>query len=694
MTMTRTTWILIAILLVGALLRGFYLAEFRHSLSFAMPEVDAGYHDFWARALATGNWTPPPIYNDPEIHTMPFFRPPGYPYFLALLYKLTGASYLWARILQMLVGLASVVLGFVLARRWLGERTGLIFAAFMAMYWSFIYFEGEFLEPVLLIFLSLALIYELSLWTERITFRRALLTGLIMGIFALVRPNVLLFAPVAVLWALWVLRRRDEVRRIWIGAVGLGLGAAIAISPAAIRNYLVSREFVPISTNGGINLFIGNNPTANGRVTGIIPGLGMFETCFDYPLLKRNLEARLGGSMTHTEFSKYFSDQAITFVKEHPLDALRLTGTRALLFWGPKEVGHNKEDELERANSRILKHIPGRFPSALGLAVLGTAIWLVGVRRRKSASSQDLARDEVLVLVLLFVLTYFVSYLPFFVAGRYRVPVVPFMLLLGAYGVDRLIALVVERRFAQVGIWAALLVGPYALACVNFTGYEPDRAFWHFNRGVHYRLADRVDEAAGEYAEALKIKPDLPQPNINLGLIYAESGRPDEAIPLLERALIVLPDNPWAHYGMGIALLSKGDLDRGVRELQTAVHLDPDLVAGHDQLGLMYASRGMYGQAAAEFEAIVKLDPGNASAHYNLALALERLRYLDPAITEYRNALKLRPDMAKAHKNLAVLLCLKGDYSGAWQEVDLCRRYGGTPHPKFIAELQAKKPRR
>ena len=48
-----------------------------------------------------------------------------------------------------------------------------------------------------------------------------------------------------------------------------------------------------ISSNAGINLFIGNNSHADGLVSAAIPGLGRFGTCYDYPALVRNLERQV-----------------------------------------------------------------------------------------------------------------------------------------------------------------------------------------------------------------------------------------------------------------------------------------------------------------------------------------------------------------------------------------------------------------
>ncbi len=95
-------WCALGVVLVaGMVLRGVYLSELAENPEFVAPGVDAGFHDYWARALVTGDWTPPPGEADPEIRTRPYLRPPGYPYFLALVYSVAGLEYWAPRAVQM-----------------------------------------------------------------------------------------------------------------------------------------------------------------------------------------------------------------------------------------------------------------------------------------------------------------------------------------------------------------------------------------------------------------------------------------------------------------------------------------------------------------------------------------------------------------------------------------------------------------
>jgi len=91
--------ILVVILAVGTCLRLAYLLEIRHDPGLYFPPLDMGFNLYWAKGLATGDWTLPPDANgrDPLIRETAFQRPPGYPLVLAGLYRLTGGQPLLIR---------------------------------------------------------------------------------------------------------------------------------------------------------------------------------------------------------------------------------------------------------------------------------------------------------------------------------------------------------------------------------------------------------------------------------------------------------------------------------------------------------------------------------------------------------------------------------------------------------------------
>lgn len=594
----RVLVVLIGILILGGFLRLFYFHERTDHPDFRIPIADAEFHDYTARGLAFGEWAPPMGKADPQVRSSPYFRPPGYPYFLALIYKLTGKGYLWSRIIQFCLGLLNVLLAYWLTRRWFGTIVGLIHAGFMATYWAFIYFEGELHAPVIVIGLLLASIQVLALWTERITFRRALAAGLLLGLVSLVRPSYLLFFPAAVIWAFLLVKPYKNWRSLGTAFTGLLLGACMTILPATIRNYSVANEFVLISSNGGINLYMGNNEEVDGTCPDYIPYLGPFRTCYDYPLLKANLERKLGRAITHSEFSSALAKKAFQFILDHPGKALRLTARKALLLLGPLEVSHNKVVHMDRATSTILNHIPGNFPVVFALALLGILFLVVEVRKTRKAE-QDLPielqkRWQVSKLIVLVLLTWFLSILPFFATARYRVPIIPFFLLFAAYAAYQVWNIVSSRDFKRAAVWITVGLGIFIVVSLNFAGYKIDQARWHYARGCGYAHLQKLDLAADEMRKALQISPDYPDAHIDFGVILLNQGRTDESIQHLLHALRIWPNSAIAHFNLGAAYATKGELDLSIHHFRETLRFDPNFQGAREALQKVRAAKARW----------------------------------------------------------------------------------------------------
>ncbi len=550
MTFLRPWLVLACILLAGLWLRTLYFSELVHHPEFWRPSVDAEFHDYWARALVTGDWTPPYAQRDPRICETPFFRPPGYPYFLAAVYHLSGLSYVAARVVQMGLGLVAGLLAFGFARRWYGVAVGLVLAALMNAYWVFIYYEGDLHDPPLLIVLLWAILYIAAAWTERMSWGRAVAAGGLVGLGALLRPNVLLLAPAILLWTGWIAYRRRWGRRFLGTSAGLLLGIMATVAPATVRNYLVSGDFVLISSNAGINLFIGNNPLANGGVMQEIPGLGHFGTSYDYPLLVENLERAQGRKLNASQVSAYFAWEALRWIKGQPLDFMRLTAWKTYLFWGPRELSHNEVIRCAREKSAVLAKLPVNFGFVLGTGVLGVALLGRDLRRdlkRQRAPAVGLQqRGEVSVLVITLVVTFFLSILPFFFSVRFRLPIIPFLLLFAAYGLCRIAQLGVACGERRTALLAALWIVLSALAGKPAPLAPRELAQWHLDRGMAYHRMLRFEPAIEEYEQAVQYEPANVAGHYHLAYALAVQGRLDEAVTHYREVLRLEPDHAAA----------------------------------------------------------------------------------------------------------------------------------------------------
>ncbi|MCB0959420.1 MAG: hypothetical protein KDB04_07840 [Acidimicrobiales bacterium] len=195
------------------------------------------------------------------------YYPPGYPWFVGIVdwasSPITDAAWLAVAYVQVVLGTASIVLCAHVARRLAGPVAGVVAAAVFGIYPNLIFHTGVVLGETLYNFLFLAFLATLlhRPWTVAFTTRRALACGLLLGLAIMVRPISLAVIPVVI--GCWVLARKDHAVVLrWSAALLVGVVACIA--PWTIRNAVRLHAFVPISTNTGDNLCIGHADGATG----------------------------------------------------------------------------------------------------------------------------------------------------------------------------------------------------------------------------------------------------------------------------------------------------------------------------------------------------------------------------------------------------------------------------------------------
>ncbi len=650
------------VFLIGLTVRVVYLAQAAHSPDFESPVLDPQFNDYWARALVAGDWTPPPGADDPKIPAHPYGRPPAYPFLLAFVYWIAGGSYLAPRLLQMAVGLLNVWLLFGLARRMFGERVALVSAAFMALYWTFIYFEGELNAPVFIVCASLLLLRNLWEWHERPSVARALGAGALLGVLAVFRPNALLLTPLFALWMVLSGRGRLASTRATLGhAAAYALCCALVIAPAIVRNYAVDGGLVLVSSYGGINAYIGNNPSARGVSAEVpdleeIAGLNTWN-CFSYPLLVRGVARSLGTEdLSHSEVSQYFYGRAASFVTGHPLQALRITLRKAFLFWGPREISDSKVVHFERANSSLLRWLPG-FPFALSLFLAGLLLLFFGPANGALASRRKAKQGA--VLLLLFVTGYFVSVLPFFISGRYRVPVIPCMLLIGAWGLCEVVRQVRQGKPRRIAGMLLLVAGCAALANIQFVPYQPSRSTWHFHRAISWAATGNREASLEELREALRLDPENAEAYVRLGFMLGEQGSVDEAVRHYTHALEITPNHILAHNNLGYELAQRGDAAAAEEHYRAALAVNPDFVLARNNLGNLLLGQGRSEEAIQEFLRAIAANPKSPHAYYNLGNVLAGQQRHEEAAAQFRKALERNPNSADILNNLGLALAQK-----------------------------------
>ncbi len=625
---SRKAWLPPVLLFILALaVRLAHLYLMRQSPYFLYPIMDSRIHDEWAWSIVSGQ---------NAVWTAPFFRAPLYPYFLAGIYWIFGHSLTLARVAQTILGSMSVVLIFLIGRRVFGSRTAWIGSLSAVFYWMFLYFEGELLIVPLIVFLDLAGLFVFLRALDRPRARSFLLAGLLFGMSAVARPNILLFAIAGAVW-LVIVYRKESMRAPLLRTVAFTVGVILPILPVTAANVL-SGDFILIASQGGVNFYIGNNPQSD-ALQAVVPGTrtDWWGGYYDTILIA---EKDLGRQLKPSEVSRYWYGRGVDFIRTEPQAAARLFLRKLYLFWNHHEFGNNQDIYFQQSRAPVLRWLsPVGFGLVAPLGLLGMAIgW------RRARKSRPLS---------LFVLVYALSVILFFMSARYRMPVVPILLLFGASAAGTWIDVLRSRRIRQA---TAMVVPAVLFALVvnsNFHKLEKIHfAFGHYNLGLTYVHAGRFEQAIEEFREALHHDPGRRDASYNLATTLIQTGRQSEAERVLRDALNRYPDDAEAHYAMGSALVSMGNLEEAVQELTHAVSLRPNYFEAHQRLGVALYRQDRLGEAEASFRRALEIHPRFAAAYNNLGIVLARKGNLEAAREMFEETLRLDPAHEGAAENL------------------------------------------
>jgi Dolichyl-phosphate-mannose-protein mannosyltransferase len=262
-TYGRTTLILLAAILA----LGFGLRAYRVAEPLASPGDDAhAYYDLSKSLYEEGS------YGSPRFRDSSDWSPGAPLLYAASFYATGGAREGTARIVELLLGMAAIVVVFLLGRRIACDPAGLIAALGVAVYPPFIHSTGAlFSEPPAIFTLPAAILA--FMWAAdlgRVASARAssrlrwLVPGLLFGATALIRPEYLLVAAVFAAYVLIIEWRRSGWRP-GAGAMALFVAAfLLPIVPWTVRNAVALDRVVPISTGGGKALYVGTYLPADG----------------------------------------------------------------------------------------------------------------------------------------------------------------------------------------------------------------------------------------------------------------------------------------------------------------------------------------------------------------------------------------------------------------------------------------------
>ena len=637
--------LLLLLLLAGVLFWSFLLPRAENSVFGRVPILDEVYYLDRAAELSPGALCPPG----------PCFMSPLYPQLIRL--AGSAAPVPADRVLEpdRLRGIrmlqAAFWLGTVLLLAWIGwrdlttptaGRRRRLAAAVLPALLFFLYRPAAAYATTILVEMPLAFLITAAVallpgrWeTGRVHLWRWVALGLVLGLAGLLRGTALAFLPVAV----WLVARHawKTGGRPAAAVLILAGSATLVLLVPVLHNSRQAGRLSPPTLNGGVNLYIGNGPEANGFYVAAVPGQWRTD-----PAGRRYLAEQLG----RPELSLA---QADSVWSSRAWRSIRSDRGRAAGLWVRKFRLHLQGWEIDQmlpleawtrqAPPARLLVVPYGLLVALGL---GYGLWVL-VRRRGHPAAGWMA-GLLLIIALQSV---------FFVVSRYRLVLVPLWALLAASflvaqdlrwrvrgalvlagllatlpwglgGVQKMWAAMAQaneaRRWAQIGLAEesprdlrrARDLYHHALE-TGAQGAVP----WRGLIAVDLALEDPA-EAAADLDSALAAfpsDPELLKQRIS-GLLAVH--HEDQALPLLRRILEAHPRDADSLHNLAVLLAGRGESAEAERLARDLVKHHPDDPRGFTDLGVILTRTGRKDEARAVFERGRARHPDDPALQQNL----------------------------------------------------------------------------
>jgi 4-amino-4-deoxy-L-arabinose transferase-like glycosyltransferase len=329
------------------------------------------------------------------------YRPPGYPLLLGAM-KWIGAP-IWVMRSMNVVFLAVVVgCAWWLARRIGGRAAAAVAAPLVAVYPIGFYTMGTLYPQTMgAAMLLVGIVALVGIRESPHRYLRAAVTGVIFGALILTVPTFAVALVVAVVWLL------IADRKVWTVVLLVGIAALLPLAWTA-RNYHTMHAFVPISTNNGFNLLLGNSEHAGPR-TGVKVDVSSYTQRLD----QRHLD--------EVAADRYLRTAALHWITHHPVRAGVLYVEKTANYFAPyDQLGTEAQSSRAQQVVAVLTYLP-----LLALFVLRLLRW-----------RRDRPDDVEWLLIVLYLISAPVEAV-FFTRVRFRDPLDPLLIVVVAGMIGR-----------------------------------------------------------------------------------------------------------------------------------------------------------------------------------------------------------------------------------------------------------------
>jgi 4-amino-4-deoxy-L-arabinose transferase-like glycosyltransferase len=541
------------ILIIAAVLRLWHIFAIYPLPLFDELTIDSKKYDEWATYIASGNWLG---------GQKAFYMDPLYSYLLAIQYKIFGHNLLLVRLVQVTFGVLLCFLIAHIGRRIGGDRVGLVSALLAALYQPLIFESAEIEKTAFGVLMMTASLACASRKSKTAWFT----SGVFLALASLCRANLLLFGPLGAVSAL-ILQRMPVCsdfagNNTWQqlslsalrNAVAFTAGFLILLSPVVLRNHYVSGEWVLTTSQAGPNFYTGNNPS---NTTGMFTAVPFVRPLPEFEEIDfHNMAEELTGkALSSREVSDFWFHKSWEHIFSHPQFALTVFMHKVILFWADVEVSDGWSFYFLKKYSLALKLPLFTFGWIFPFAFIGVAATF-----QKNRESR---------LLIGFVLMYSATVIAFFVFSRYRIYVVPPLIIFAALGMLWLWDQLKAQNWRTLAFGSGTVVVGALFSFFGTTSFINKSDMYLYDYTILSEMyAERGDYESAEtlLQEALHIQPKSAEVLYELGKLHLAVNDLDEAAKYFRRCLSGNPEHNGARNFLQLVCGKKSEAENEIKK--------------------------------------------------------------------------------------------------------------------------------
>ena len=356
-------------------------------------------------------------------------KPPLYPLLLTGIYSFFpdeweggyhAKSHLVVQILQSILYSMIIIFIYLLGRILFDNKIAFISSSILTFTTSYLYYV-RVVERMTLEILLLTIFVYLSFKLKDFGIRNAFVFGFILSLLILLNGSFIFIIPALIYWIMQN-TNKDKLYTIGKWVACLSLTIMICISPWVIRNYLAFNKVIPLTSNFGLELWIGNHELSTGGIEGIDINHPASWVSQDLILQIKDMD----------EPGKYafLQEIAINNIKKDPVKAIKMRFLSLLQFWYSDRVYFR--DNFINDSLKLIFTRDTLFVTTCWIAII--LLVMRGI---------DKKHLYIMLLMLLFSMPYVITH-----AGcRYKMALTPLIVIYSAYLLNKIYEYVENKYF-------------------------------------------------------------------------------------------------------------------------------------------------------------------------------------------------------------------------------------------------------